>query len=104
MSSTVSGVSDKKLAFIDACALVGCRFKSLLGQHVPNSTGSSRIRRSKTSVAVVHVSSLAVASLNLFLGNVSPTVPENSPIRRLRTSVAVVYRFFSTARVIQKLK
>jgi hypothetical protein len=38
------------------------RFESLSGQHIPNSTGSSQIRRSKTSVAVVYVSSLGFLS------------------------------------------
>jgi hypothetical protein len=59
-----------------ACILADCyRFKSLLGQHVPNSTGSSRIQRLKTSVAVVYVSLLTVTGLNLFQGSVSPTAP-----------------------------
>jgi hypothetical protein len=60
----------------NACILADyCRFKSLLGQRVSNSTGSSRIRGSKTSFAVVHMSLLTVTGWNLFQDSISPTVP-----------------------------
>ncbi len=51
-----------------------CNFDSLLGRHVPNSTGSFRIRRSKTSLAVVHVTPLssdwAILLFTLSLGRI----------------------------------
>ncbi len=51
--------------------LIGsCRFESFLEQHVPNSTWSSWIRILKTSIAVVHESSLG-SGWSIFLFTLS---------------------------------